>query len=106
MDTQNNTTIYTQKGFLEVCMSTKQSHQAFTKVEMFPTNWIGKTPGNKPMIMESKVDIVRGVNVMPLSTNQHVSPSEFDKQGLPIHGYGQDRPYWKSAMVMIYSSRV
>ena len=47
-------------------MSKKQSHQAFTKVEMFPTNWMGKATGKKPVIMKCKLDTGASVNIMPL----------------------------------------
>ena len=74
--TQNNALIYTKKGFLEVHNFQKtKSHQAFTKVEMFPVNWMGKTTGEKPNIMKCKLDIGASVNVMPLSTYQHIHPS-------------------------------
>ena len=36
LDTQNNTSIYTKKGFLEVHNIQKKSHQALTRVQMFP----------------------------------------------------------------------
>ena len=69
-DAQNNTSIYTKKGFQEVHIVHKtKNHQAFTKLEMFPTNWIGKATGKKPTIMKCKLDTGARVNVMPLSTN-------------------------------------
>ena len=80
-DTQNNTLIYTKKGLLGVHNVHKtKSHQAFTKVEMFPTKWMGKATGKKPAMMKCKLDTRASVNVMPLSTYQHTNPSEFDKK--------------------------
>ena len=41
---------YTEKyiNLQQVCNVHKEkSHQAFTKVEMFPTNWMGKATGKK-----------------------------------------------------------
>ena len=74
-DTQNNTSIYTKKGFLEVHNVHKtKSHQAFTKVEMFPRNWMGKSTGKKTTIMKCKLDTGASVNVMPLSTYQQYKP--------------------------------
>ena len=58
---------------------------------MFPTNWMGKATGKEPTIMKFKLDTGASVNVMPLSTYQHIKPSEFDKKGQPIRGYGHDR---------------
>ena len=51
---------------------------------------MGKAIGKKPTIMKCKLGTGASVNVMPVSTYQHVSPSEFDKKGPPISGYGQD----------------
>ena len=89
----NNTTDYTHKGFLEVHKT--KIYQAFIKVEMFPTNWMVKSTGNKPMIIKCKLDTGAGVNAMPLSTYQHFNHSVFDKQGQPMGGYGQDRTILK-----------
>ena len=72
-----------------------KNHQAFTKVEMFTTNWMGKATGSKPAIMKCKLDTGAGVNVMPLSTYQHVNPSEFDKKFQPIGGYGPRQDHIK-----------
>ena len=58
---------------------------------MFPTNRIGKATSNKPIVMKCKLDTGAGVNVMPLSAYQYVNLSEFDVQGKPTGGYGQDR---------------
>ena len=70
--------MYTKKGFLEVHNVHKtESHQAFTKVEMFLTNWMGKATGKKPIIMKCNLDTGTSVNVMPLSTYQELNPSEF-----------------------------
>ena len=41
--------------------------------------------------MKCKLDIGAGVSIMPLSIYQYINPSEFDKQGKPIDGYGQYR---------------
>ena len=71
-------------------MSTKQrSHQAFTRVQMFPMNSMGKAVGNKPKGMKFKLDTGAGVNIMPLSIYQYINPSEFEEQGKPIDGHGQ-----------------
>ena len=88
-DTQNNTSICTPNGFLEVHNVHKtKSHQAFTKVEIFPTNWMVKATGNKPTIMKCKLDT--GTGVMPVPIYQHTNPSEFDRKGQFIGGYHQD----------------
>ena len=58
---------------------------------MFPTNWYSKATGNKPKGIKCKLDTGAGVNIMPLSTYQFINPSEFDNNGKPINGYGQDR---------------
>ena len=95
-DTQNNTSIYTKKGIMEVHNVHKtKSHQAFTKVEMFPTNWMGKAAGKKPIIMKCKLDAGASVNVMPLPTYQLINPSGFDKGCWLIRGYGHDRTILK-----------
>ena len=68
-DTQNNASIYTKKGLLEVHNVHKtKSYQAFTKVEIIPTNWMGKATGKKATLMKCRLDTVASVNVMPLST--------------------------------------
>ena len=92
-DTKNNTSIYTKNGFLEVHNVHKtKSHKSFTKVEMFPTNWMGKATGKKATLMKCKLDTGASVNVMLLSTYQKINHSEFDKKGQHIGGYGHDRP--------------
>ena len=62
---------------------------------MFPTNWMGMATGKKATLMKCKLDIGASVNVMPLSTYQKINPSEFDKKGQPISGYGHDRTILK-----------
>ena len=62
---------------------------------MFPTNWMGKATGKKLTIMKCKLDTELSVNVMPLSTHQHINHSQFDKKGQPINGYGHDRTILK-----------
>ena len=95
-DTQDNTSIYTKKGFLEVHNVHKtRSHQMVTQVEMFPTNGMGKVTGKNPTIMKCKPDTGASVNVMPLSTYQYINPSKFDKKGQPISGYGHNRTILK-----------
>ena len=99
MSTQIHRTIHqsdAKKGVLEVHIVHKtKSHQAFTKVEMFPANWMGKETGKKPTIMKCKLDTGASGNVMPLSMYQHINPSEFDKKCQPITGYGHDRTILK-----------
>ena len=74
-DTQNNASIYTERGFLEIHNVQKtKSHQAFTKLEMFPTNWMGEATGKKATLMKCKLDTGASVNVMPLSTYQTINP--------------------------------
>ena len=69
--TQNNTSIYNKKSFLEVHNVHKtKSHQEFTKVEIFPTNWMGKATSKKATLMKCKLDTGASVSVMPLSTFQ------------------------------------
>ena len=90
------TTTYSAKGYSKVQNAHKtRSHQAFTKVEMFPMNRMGKAMGNKPKGMKCKLDTGAGVNIIPLSIYQYINPSEFDEQVKPIAGHGQYRTILK-----------
>ena len=92
----DNTTTYTAKGCPMVHEAHKtRSHQAFTRVLMFPTNGTGKVTGNKPKGMKCKLDTGAGVNIMPLSTYEYINPSECDEQGKPIDDHGQSRSILK-----------
>ena len=51
---------------------------------MFPTNWMGKATGKNPTKMKCKLDTGASVNVIPLSTYQHINPSGFDKKVSPL----------------------
>ena len=85
-----NTTTYSAKGYSKVHNVHKtRSHPAFTRVQIFPMNRMGKAKGNKPRGMKSKLDTGAGINIKPLSIYQHINPSEFDGQGKPIDGHGQ-----------------
>ena len=77
-----NTTTYSAKGY-------SRSHQAFTRVQMFPMNQMGKATGNKPKGIKCKLDTGAGVSIMSLSIYQYINPSEFYEQGKPIDGHGQ-----------------
>ena len=71
------------------------SHQAFTRVLMFPTNRMGKATDNKPKGMKCKLDTGVCINIMPLSTHKYINSSEFDEQGKSIDGCGQYRSILK-----------
>ena len=89
VQSENNTT-YSAKGCAKVHEAHKtRSHQAFTRVLMFPTNRIGKATSNKPKGMKCRLDTGADVSIMPLSTYKYMNPSEFDEQGKPIDGHGQ-----------------
>ena len=45
--------------------------------------------------MKGKLDTGASVNVMPISTYQHMNPSDFDKKVQPISGYGHERTILK-----------
>ena len=91
-----NTTTYSAKGYSKVHNVHKtKSCQAFTRVQMFPMNRMGKAAGNKPKDMKCKLDTGVGVNIMPLSIYQYISPSEFDEQCKPTDGHGQYRTILK-----------
>ena len=57
---------------------------------MYPTDTSGKTAG-KPREMKCKLDTGTSVNVKPLAAYKIINPSEFDKDGKPKGGFGQDR---------------
>ena len=65
-------------------------HQAFTRVNMYPTDTSGKTTG-KPIERKCKLDTGASVNVMPLAAYKLINPSEFAKDNKPKGGFGQDR---------------
>ena len=67
-------------------------YQAFTRVNMYLTDASRKTTG-KPRKMKYKLDTGASVNVMPLAAYKLINPSEFDKDGKPKGGFGQDRAY-------------
>ena len=71
------------KGKLDVHTVHKpKRYQAFTRVNMYPTDTSGKTTG-KPREMKCKLDTEASANVMPLATYKLINPSEFDKDGKP-----------------------
>ena len=94
VQTENNTTCST-KGCPKVQKALRRSHQVFTRLLMFPTNRMGKATGNKPKGMKFKLDTGTGVNIMPLSSNKNINPSEFYEQGKPVDGHSQYRSILK-----------
>ena len=81
-----NTTTYSAKGYSKVHNAHKtRSYQAFTRVQMFPMNGMGKATGNKSKGMKCKLDTGPGINIMPLLI---YNPSEFNEQSKPIDGLG------------------
>ena len=70
-----NTTIYSGRGYSKVHNVQKtRGHQAFTRVQLFPRNRMGKATGNKPKGMKCKLDTGTGVSIIPLSIYQYVNP--------------------------------
>ena len=55
-------TTYSTKGYLMV--QKLRSHQVFTRVQMSPSDRMGKTTGNKPKDMKCKLDTQEGVTIM------------------------------------------
>ena len=79
------------KGNLDVhTVHKSKRYQAFTKVGMYPTDTSGRTTG-KPIEMKCKLDTGASVNVMPLAAYKLINPSGFNKDNMPIGGFGQDR---------------
>ena len=97
----NITTWSTPREFLEVHnVHGPRSHQAITRVEMYPTKSIDKQTSNKPSEIWCKIKKGACVNVRLLTTYQLVKPSEFNEQGKPIGGYGKDRTIIKVTMAI------
>ena len=79
------------KGNLDVHTVHKpERYQAFTTVQMYPTDTSGKTTG-KPREMKCKLYTGASVNVMPLAAYKLINPCEFKKGNKPEGGFGQDR---------------
>ena len=63
------------QGIIKDCNVHKpKSHQAFAKAQTFPTNRMGKVPGNKQRCMKCKFDTRADVSIMPLTAYKHVNP--------------------------------
>ena len=60
------------------------------QMSMYPIDTSGKATG-KPREMKCKLDTEASVNVMPLAAYKLINPNEFDKDGKPEGGFGQDR---------------
>ena len=68
----------------------KQKSQAFTYVNMVPTNRQGKNSGPSRE-MKCKIDTVVGANLMSLDDYKKVNLSEFDESGYSLAQYSHDR---------------
>ena len=59
--------------------------------ETYTTDKMGMPRGNKLTEIKCKFDTEASVNVVPLTTYQFLSLSEFYEERKPIGGYGHDK---------------
>ena len=73
----------------------KQKSQAFTFVNMYPTNLQGKNTGPAQQF-KCKIDSGAGANLMSLDDYKKVNPSEFDEAGNSLAGFSNDKTTLKA----------